>query len=181
VTTTADGRDGAATASSGQLVPTPRTILGPYFTLGMRVRPALQPAGHQVPITVSGRVLNGLGEPVMMTMVETSQPEGWTRYFTGLDGAYEITTVKPQATPGRAPHLLLLVMSGNFMIRPAVTCLYFPDEDNDTDELLQQLSPEQRATMFARRTDVGYEFDIHLAGDSETTFLGWPGLLDDEE
>ena len=43
------------------------------------------------------------------------------------------------------------------------------------------MSPEQRATMLARATDDGYEVDIHLAGESETTFLGRPGLVGDEQ
>ncbi len=173
MTTTADD-------TGERLVPTPRTILGPYFTLGMELRSSVE-AGDRTPITVTGRVLNGMGEPAAMSMIETNQPEGWTRTFTGPDGAFEITTVKPEALPGRAPHLALLVTVGSFMIRPAVTFLYFPDEANDADEVLAQLSPEQRATMLARATDGGYELDIHLAGESETTFLGWPGLLGDEE
>ena len=174
MTTTADD-------TNERLVPTPRTILGPYFTLGMELRSAVEPDDDRAPITITGRVLNGMGGPAALSMIETNQPEGWTRTFTGPDGAFEITTVKPQALPGRAPHLALLVTVGSFMIRPAVTFLYFPDEANDDDELLAQLSPEQRATMLARATDGGYELDIHLAGESETTFLGWPGLLDDEE
>ena len=181
MTTTAADENHTPTAANERLVPTPRTILGPYFTLGMPLPSAVKPDDDRVPFTVAGRVLNGLGQPAAMSMIETNQPEGWTRTFTGPDGAYEITTVKPKALPGRAPHLAVLVTVGSFMIRPAVTCLYFPDEANDADELLAQLSPEQRATMVARATDNGYEFDIHLAGESETTFLGWPGLLGDEE
>ena len=166
---------------SERLVPTPRTILGPYFTLGMTLRSAVEPGDDRAPIRVTGRVLNGMGDPVARSMIETNQPEGWTRTFTGPDGAFEISTVRPQALPGRAPHLTLLVSVGSFSIRPAVTFLYFPDEANDDDELLAQLSPEQRASMLARATDGGYELDIHLAGESETTFVGWPGLLGDEE
>jgi protocatechuate 3,4-dioxygenase alpha subunit len=181
MTTTADEKNLASNDANEHLVPTPRTILGPYFTLGMGLRSAVEPGDDRTPFTVTGRVLNGLGQPAAMSMIETNQPEGWTRTFTGPDGAFEFTTVKPKALPGRAPHLALLVTVGSFMIRPAVTFLYFPDEANDTDELLAQLSPEQRATMLARATDGGYELDIHLAGESETTFLGWPGLLDDEE
>ncbi len=180
MTTTADDADLAAGAAGDRLVRTPRTILGPYFTLGMELRSAVETDDDRVPFTVTGRVLNGMGQPAAMSMIETNQPEGWTRTFTGPDGAFEITTVKPQALPGRAPHLALLVTVGSFMIRPAVTFLYFPDEANDDDELLAQLSPEQRATMLARATDGGYELDIHLAGESETTFFGWPGLVDDE-
>ena len=181
MTTTADEKNLASNDANDHLVPTPRTILGPYFTLGMGLRSAVEPGDDRTPFTVTGRVLNGLGQPAAMSMIETNQPEGWTRTFTGPDGAFEFTTVKPKALPGRAPHLALLVTVGSFMVRPAVTFLYFPDEANDNDELLAQLSPQQRATMLARATDGGYELDIHLAGESETTFLGWPGLLDDGE
>jgi protocatechuate 3,4-dioxygenase, alpha subunit len=179
MTTTADDENLASTDADDRLVRTPRTILGPYFTLGMPLRSVVEADDDRVPFTITGRVLNGLGEPVALTMIETNQPEGWTRSFTGPDGGYAITTVKPKVPWGRVPHLVVLV---NFrrMLRPAVTCLCFPDEANDTDELFAQLSPEQRATMLARATEGGYEFDIHLAGESETTFLGWPGLLDEE-
>jgi len=176
----ADDESRAAPPAADRLVRTPRTILGPYFTLGMPLRSVVVPDDDRVPFTVTGRVLDGLGRPAPMTMIETNQPEGWTRSFTGPDGAYAITTVKPDVPSGRAPHLTLLVTFGS-MIRPAVTCLYFPDEDNDTDELLVQVSPQQRATMLARTTDDGYQFDVHLAGESESTFLGWPGLLGDAE
>jgi protocatechuate 3,4-dioxygenase, alpha subunit len=172
--------DGNRSAATNQMVRTPRTIFGPYVTLGMPLRSAVETDDGRVPFTVTGRVLKGSGEPVGMTSIETTQPEGWTRSFTGPDGVYTISTVKPKAPAGRAPHLTVLVNTGR-MIRPAVTCLYFPDEDNDADELLLRLSPEQRATMLARAVDGGYEFDIHLAGQSETAFLGWPGLLDDDE
>ncbi len=181
MTTTADDTNPAPTGTNDHLVRTPRTILGPYFTLGMELRSTVESGDDRIPVSITGRVLNGVGEPAAMSMVETNQPEGWTRTFTGPDGAFEVTTVKPAALPGRAPHLTLLVTVGSFMIRPAVTCLYFPDEANDTDELLVQLSPAQRATMLARATDRGYQLDIHLAGESETTFLGWPGLLGDGE
>ncbi|MFI8193908.1 hypothetical protein ACIF8T_35005 [Streptomyces sp. NPDC085946] len=174
MTTTADDGNRAVTSATDQLVRTPRTILGPYFTLGMPLRSAVVPADGRA--TVTGRVLDGLGGPAPMTMVETNQPEGWTRSFTGMDGAYAITTVKPEAPSGRAPHLTLKIVTAA-MIRPAVTCLYFPDEANDTDELFVRLSPEQGATMLARTVEGGYEFNIHLSGESETTFLGWPGLL----
>ncbi|MFF5254432.1 hypothetical protein ACFY4K_20640 [Streptomyces leeuwenhoekii] len=180
MTTTANDGDRSVTPSADRLVRTPRTILGPYFTLGMPLCSAVDPDDDRARFTITGRVLDGLGQPAPGTMVETNQPEGLTRSFTGLDGAYAITTVKPAAPSGRTPHLTLLVTTGA-MIRPAVTCVYFPDEANDTDELLQLLSPQQRTTMLARAVDGGYEFDIHLTGESETTFLGWPGLLGDAE
>ncbi|MEU0302893.1 hypothetical protein ABZ252_26020 [Streptomyces sp. NPDC006175] len=180
MTTTADAGNRSEVPTTDRLVRTPRTILGPYFTLGMPLCSAVEPDDDRVRFTLRGRVLDGQGRPAPMSMIETNQPEGLTRTFTGLDGAYSITTVKPVVPSGRAPHLTLLVTVGS-MIRPAVTCLYFPDEANDSDELLVRLSPQQRATMLARPADDGYEFDIHLAGDAETTFLGWPGLLGDAE
>ncbi|HWU12297.1 MAG TPA: hypothetical protein VN520_39145 [Streptomyces sp.] len=180
MTTTADDGNRVAPSGTDQLVRTPRTILGPYFTLGMPLCSAVEPEDDRTPFTVTGRVLDGLGHPAPGTMIETNQPEGLTRSFTGPDGAYSVTTVKPKALSGRAPHLTLLITTGA-MMRPAVTCLYFPDEANDTDELLAQLSSQQRTTMLARATDDGYEFDIHLSGESESTFLGWPGLQGDVE
>ncbi|MGW0246540.1 hypothetical protein ACWDYH_07855 [Nocardia goodfellowii] len=173
--------DDEARTTTGRLVRTPRTILGPYFTLGKPLRATVETDDDRATFTIAGQVFNGLGQPVPHTMIETNQPEGWTRSFSGLDGAYRISTVKPIVRAGRSPHLTVLVTPGNFMIRPALTCLYFPDEDNETDELFAQLSTEQRATLLARTTDDGYAFDIHLTGESETTFFGWPGLHGDAD
>ena len=160
------------------LARSPRTVLGPYFSLGMPLRDTVDAPDGRAVITIRGSVQDAHGNLCPMTAVETTQPEGWTRSYTQLDGTFEIRTVKPEVPEGRAPHLGVLVLFPS-QIRPAVTCVYFDDEAaaNESDELLVQLTPDQRATMLARRVDEGvYEMVIKLAGEGETTFLGWEGI-----
>jgi len=160
------------------LVRSPRTVLGPYFTLGMPLRGTVDAPDGKAVIRIRGQVQDGNGDPAPMTAVETTQPEGWTRSYTQMDGTFEIVTVKPEAREGRAPHLGVLVLFPS-QIRPGVTCVYFDDEAgaNESDQLLVQLTPEQRETMLARRVDDGgYELVITLSGEGETTFLGWEGI-----
>ncbi|HYG94296.1 MAG TPA: hypothetical protein VD859_11980, partial [Nocardioides sp.] len=63
MTTAADDTNLAPTPANDDLVPTPRTILGPYFTLGMGLRSAVEPGDDRASFTVTGRVLNGVGQP----------------------------------------------------------------------------------------------------------------------
>jgi protocatechuate 3,4-dioxygenase, alpha subunit len=157
-----------------QLVRTPRTVLGPYFSLGMQLRSTVVSAGQEL-ITIRGSVLDMFGNPTPMSIVETAQPEGWTRSYILMDGKYEIRVPKPAPMAGRAPHLSAWAAFAS-AIRPTVTCIYFEDEDNEGDELLALLSPEQRATMMARKTDDGYQFDFRLSGEGETVFLVGEGI-----
>ena len=174
-TTSAGAGTSAATDPDAPLARSPRTVLGPYFTLGMPLRDTVEAPEGRAAITIRGQIQDANGDGCPMTAVETTQPEGWTRSYTQLDGTFEIRTVKPEAPQGRAPHLSVLVLFPS-QIRPGVTCLYFDDESaaNETDELLVQLTPEQRATMLVHRVgeDV-YECVVKLAGEGETTLLGW--------
>lgn len=177
-TTSADAGTSAATDPEAPLARTPRTVLGPYFSLGMPLRDTVEAPDGRPAITIRVQVQDANGGGCPMTAVETTQPEGWTRSYTQLDGTFEIRTVKPEAPEGRAPHLSVLVLFPS-QIRPGVTCLYFDDESaaNESDELLVQLAPEQRATMLARRVEEDvYECVVKLAGEGETTFLAWEGM-----
>jgi protocatechuate 3,4-dioxygenase, alpha subunit len=53
------------------------------------------------------------------------------------------------------------------------TRMYFEDEDNVSDPVLNLIEQEnRRQTLLARRTAPGvYRFDIRLQGEGETVFL----------
>jgi protocatechuate 3,4-dioxygenase alpha subunit len=52
------------------------------------------------------------------------------------------------------------------------TRLYFEDEDNSSDPVLNSIEWEhRRATLVAKRTGNTYRFDIRLQGDGETVFF----------
>lgn len=187
---------------------TPSQTVGPYFAYGLTPRqyfydhasaytPVLaQPQAAGEHITVTGRVLDGKGQPVNDAMIEIAQLDaqgrevasaeqatergftGFGRCGTGTDAQlrYAFTTVKPGAAPGEAPHIEVIVFMRG-MLSHAFTRLYFDDEAaaNAKDAVLQSVSAERRATLIARREvlpgGVVYHFDIRMQGEQETVFF----------
>ena len=89
--------------STGQ---TPSQTVGPYFSLGLFGRQAneLSPSGTTGAVRLSGRVLDGAGEPVPDAMVEVWQADeegryrsdfGWGRSGCDAEGRFTFVTVKP--------------------------------------------------------------------------------------
>jgi protocatechuate 3,4-dioxygenase, alpha subunit len=156
---------------------TPSQTVGPYFSLGLLARAAneLDPGG----IRITGRVLDGAGEPVPDAMVEIWQADedgrhrpdfGWGRSGCEEDGRYSFVTCKPGAVEGQAPHLTMMVFARG-LLKPVLTRMYFPDEEeaNAADPVLTAV--DDASTLVARAADEGLEFDIRLQGDGETVFF----------
>ena len=159
-------------------------------------------AGPDVPgerIRVEGLVYDGTGAPGKDILLESWQadangiyphPEaprhgevapgfrGWGRIITDFDsGLWSFETIKPGPVPGRnkrmmAPHISLWLVSRGINIG-LNTRMYFEDEDNAADPVLNLIEQEnRRRTLLASRTAPGiYRFDIRLQGDGETVFL----------
>ncbi|MFN3416103.1 MAG: protocatechuate 3,4-dioxygenase subunit alpha [Caldimonas sp.] len=187
---------------------TPSQTVGPYFAYGLTPRqyfydhasaytPMLaQPQAEGEHITVTGRVLDGAGQPVNDAMIEIAQLDaqgrevasaeqakergftGFGRCGTGTDAQlrYAFTTVKPGAAVGEAPHIDVIVFMRG-LLSHAFTRIYFDDEAaaNAKDAVLQAVPAERRATLIARREvqpgGVVYHFDIRMQGDQETVFF----------
>lgn len=156
---------------------TPSQTVGPYFSLGL-LDP---PANELVPgaIRITGRVLDGAGEPVPDAMVELWQADeegryrtdfGWGRSGCDTEGRYSFVTCKPGRVEGQAPHLTVMVFARG-LLKPVLTRMYFPDENdaNTGDPVLSAV--DDPSTLVARATDDGLEFDIRLQGDGETVFF----------
>jgi protocatechuate 3,4-dioxygenase, alpha subunit len=156
---------------------TPSQTVGPYFALGLLDRPAneLVPGG----IRVTGRVLDGAGEPVPDAMVEIWQADeegryrsdfGWGRSGCDQDGRYSFVTCKPGPVEGQAPHLTMMVFARG-LLKPALTRMYFPDEAdaNAADPVLTAV--DDASTLVARAGEDALEFDVRLQGDGETVFF----------
>jgi protocatechuate 3,4-dioxygenase alpha subunit len=156
---------------------TPSQTVGPYFALGLLDRRAneLVPEG----IRITGRVLDGAGEPVPDAMVEIWQADdcgryrhdfGWGRAGCDAEGRFSFVTRKPGPVEGQAPHLSVLVFARG-LLKAARTRMYFPDEEaaNATDPVLSAVDDARR--LIARSTEDGLEFDIHLQGEDETVFF----------
>ncbi len=151
-------------------------------------------------ISVEGVVIDGTGAPVKDVLLEAWQanaagvyahPEsagevehgfrGWGRVITDFaTGEWGFDTVKPGATLGRngqmqAPHINLWIVARGINVG-LNTRLYFEDEDNSSDPVLNSIEWEhRRATLVAKRTETKtgntYRFDIRLQGDGETVFF----------
>jgi protocatechuate 3,4-dioxygenase, alpha subunit len=156
-------------------VTTPGQTVGPFFSIGMSWLDGGDAAADAPgAVVVSGRVLDGAGEPVPDAVVETwhSDPDGFGRSATDEEGRWRIRTVKPAAAGG-APHLAVLVFARGLLHRLA-TRIYFGDEQaaNAADPVLAALPDDAaRAALVAEPVDGGYAVDIRLQGDHETTFF----------
>jgi protocatechuate 3,4-dioxygenase, alpha subunit len=130
-------------------------------------------------IRVTGRVLDGAGEPVPDAMVEVWQADeegryrpdfGWGRSGCDHNGRYSFFTCKPGRVEGQAPHLTLMVFARG-LLKPVLTRMYFPDEEEANGEDRVLAGVDDAATLVARDTGGDFEFDIYLQGERETVFF----------
>ena len=160
-------------------------------------------AGPNTPgerIRVEGVVYDGTGAPVKDVLIETWQADangihahledprhgeisgdfrGWGRVISDFDtGLYAFDTIKPGAVMGRngrmmAPHISLWIVARGINVG-LNTRLYFSDEDNSNDPVINLIEHvERRKTLIATRTpgSNSYRFDIRLQGEGETVFM----------
>jgi protocatechuate 3,4-dioxygenase alpha subunit len=142
------------------------------------------------PLTLSGSVVDGDGNPVTDAAVELWQADppvddifpGLGRCRTDQRGEFRFTTIKPGPVPGRgnaqqAPHFVL-ALHARGLLKALMTRAYFEDDLlNETDPLLASIEdPRRRATLLARaETHDRWRLDIRLQrgphGETETVFL----------
>ena len=173
---------------------TPSQTVGPYLALAMRWTdgPHVVPAGTPGVIRVSGRLLDGEGEPVDDGVVETWQPDpdgrfpsepdaapfrGFGRAVTDPGGGWQILTLKPgrirDAEGSLAAPYLSVAVFARGLLKPVWTRIYFGDEEeaNAADSVLGRVDPDRRRTLIAGPSGDGYRFDIRLQGPDETVFF----------
>jgi protocatechuate 3,4-dioxygenase alpha subunit len=162
---------------------TPSQTVGPYLAIGLPWPdgPDVVPEGTPGRITISGRLFAGDGEVIPDGMIETWQadPEGrldtdfrgFGRCPTDDEGAWHIHTVKPgRLGDGQAPHIDVSVFARG-MLNRCVTRIYFADEDNAGDPVLESVPEARRHTLIAQDGPDGYRFDVHVQGEGETVFF----------
>jgi protocatechuate 3,4-dioxygenase alpha subunit len=186
------------------MIQTPSQTIGPYFAYALTPKqygydfpgicgPDLttgNPMGEV--ITLTGRVFDGEGKPVNDAMIEIWQADTNGHYgkvseegFTGFgrcgtgtdpDNKFEFRTIKPGRNGASAPCINVIVFMRG-LLSHIYTRVYFEDEEraNSTDELLNSVPEDRRATLIAKRTDSNkgplYTFNIHMQGDEETVFF----------
>lgn len=145
-------------------------------------------------ITITGAVFDGTGWGLRDAMMESWQADARGRYpgqpgadpavvgfcrfaADGETGEYTLRTVKPGRVPLRggghqAPHIAVWVVARGINIG-LQTRIYFEDEDNSTDMVLNRIEQRNRVhTLIAKKTGPGtYRFDIRLQGQDETVFM----------
>ena len=161
---------------------TPSQTVGPYLAIGLPWPdgPDVAPKGTPGRIRISGRLFAGDGEVIPDGMIETWQAgpdgrfgtdfRGFGRCPTDDEGAWEIFTVKPGRVDGQAPHIDVSVFARG-MLNRCVTRIYFADEDNAGDPVLESVPEARRHTLLAQDGPDGYRFDVHVQGEGETVFF----------
>jgi protocatechuate 3,4-dioxygenase alpha subunit len=144
-------------------------------------------------ISIKGQIFDGAGNTIHDAMIELIQPVinsataqteirnrtseilfGRAGTGTADDHSFCLYTVKPAAINGFAPHInISLFMRGS--LHRLSTRLYFSDEANDNDPLLNSVEPERRNTLIAKEQITGsgieYVFNIFMQGQNETVFF----------
>ena len=142
---------------------TPSQTVGPFLDISLPWErgPVADPDG----VRISGRVLDGAGEPVSDALVETwdAAARAFARCPTAEDGSWFVVTPAPAAG-----HVAVSVFARGLLHR-VVTRIYL--RDDRADPVLARVPAERRATLIAERTDDGYRFDIRLQGPGETVFF----------
>lgn len=166
---------------------TPSQTVGPFLAIGLPWSdgPFVVPEGTPGAIVITGRVLDGAGEPLPDAMVETWQadpdsrfdhpddprgqaaPEekefrGFGRSMTDAGGSYRIITLRPGPLPApgggtEAPHIDVSVFARGLLDR-VVTRIYLPDEPeaNAADPVLASIrDPARRQTLIAQAAEDG--------------------------
>jgi protocatechuate 3,4-dioxygenase, alpha subunit len=180
---------------------TPSQTVGPYLAIGLPWADGADVVAEGTPgaVVITGRLLDGAGDPVPDGMIETWQADpagrfdhpddprgavgaagfrGFGRSATDADGRFWVRTVKPGALPSggaaaEAPHLDVSVFARGLLDR-VITRIYFPDEEaaNARDPVLGSLDPADAARLVAVPDDQGaLHFDIRLQGADETPFF----------
>jgi protocatechuate 3,4-dioxygenase, alpha subunit len=176
--------------------------VGPFYALGLRWLCCESFVEDDVPgerIVVSGKVVDGEGQPVPDALLEIWQASaegkyahqddpqkklavrgfsGFGRVQTNEDGSFRFATIKPGRVPGpdgklQAPHLAVSVFCRG-LLRRLVTRAYFSNEaSNAEDFALSLVEAGRRHTLIAQRSgqQSSYEWNVVLQGSDETVFF----------
>jgi protocatechuate 3,4-dioxygenase, alpha subunit len=141
--------------------PTPSQTVGPFLAIGLPWEDG--PVAHPDGVRISGRVLDGAGDPIGDALVETWQPDppAFARCATDDDGNWHV--IVPPAT------YLAVHVFGRGLLRHLTTRICF-----DERAMPDGVPPHRRETLLAERTDDGYRFDIRIQAhppERETVFF----------
>lgn len=166
---------------------TPSQTVGPYVHIGLTLEDSeiIATEGDTIEVTLS--VVDGNGDPVADAMIEiwqtrpdgtynTDEVEGFRGLGRGMvdeTGTVTFTTLRPGATEEEAAHLKVGVFARG-MLERLYTRLYFPENDNSSDPVLELVDAARRDLLIAEPVDGGYRKTIvmqHADPEKETPFF----------
>jgi protocatechuate 3,4-dioxygenase, alpha subunit len=169
---------------------TPSQTIGPYFHEALRWRDggkvAFAEEGKRIVLT--GRIVDGAGDPVGDAMLETWQqsprgsvpsaasgvknPHGFGRVETAKDGTFRIETSMPG---GAAPCIDIAIFTRG-LLKALRTRVYLAAEDKArADPMMAGIASSPRLkTLVATATGDGeFRWDVRLQGEGETVFFAF--------
>lgn len=181
------------------LTPTASQTIGPFFhrALPFDGDSELVDASHADAVMFLGTVYDGAGRGVSDALIEIRQADptgvvprvqgslrrqaqtftGWGRCPTDDEGRFCFRTLEPGRIPGSGRPFIAVSVLARGLLNRLFTRAYLPlgGPDEPSDNFLDTLGPAERDGLLARRApDGSLRFDIHLQGESETTFLRYP-------
>ena len=179
-------------------IPTPSQTVGPFFARDLLWADGGQVLfdGGQARITLTGRVLDGAGAPVVDALFETWQadaagrvpssegqglrPHGYGRVSTDADGRYAIQTVMPGSFRGPtgetyAPQLSVVIFARGLLKGVQTRVFLAPLDTVKDDPLARAVGDADRLRTLIAAPDPGdpavYRWDVRLQGAGETVFI----------
>jgi protocatechuate 3,4-dioxygenase alpha subunit len=182
---------------------TPSQTIGPFFAYSLTAEQygyqfnsivsgsLINDAKDDEPIFITGNIFDGAGNVIHDAMIELWQADtkgnyhtqfktddftGFGRLGTGIENnkSFIFKTIKPGQVNNQAPHInIILFMRGS--LHALYTRLYFADEQNEKDSLLNAIDADRRNTLLAHKKNttekIVYEFNIYMQGENETVFF----------
>ena len=185
------------------LLLTAAQTVGPFVSIGFEKSAVrdIAPAGVAGErVTITGRILDGDGQPVTDAVIETWQANsfgkyahpddaqekllednfiGFGRVLTDTQGGFRLTTIKPGTVAGpggqeQAPHIAVVIFMRG-LLKQLMTRIYFPDDAaNAADPVLSLVPAARRATLIAAKSADGtLHWNVYLRGPHETVFFDY--------
>jgi protocatechuate 3,4-dioxygenase alpha subunit len=169
---------------------TPSQTIGPFFHEALRWRDGgkVAFAGKGRGVVLTGRILDGAGQPVGDAMIETWQrspdgaypagatgaanPHGFGRVETAKDGTFRVETALPA---GDTPSIDVAIFARG-LLKPLRTRVYLAPEDKvRSDPLLEALagSPRLKTLVATPAGEAKYHWEVRLQGEGETVFFAF--------
>ena len=169
---------------------TPSQTIGPFFHEALRWRDGgkvtFAESGRKIVLT--GRIVDGAGNPVADALVETWQrspqgstpagakgstnPHGFGRVETAKDGTFRIETSMPG---GNAPAIDVAIFARGLLKALRSRVYLASEEEVRADPLMAPLAASERLKSLIAMPagESAYRWDVRLQGEGETVFFAF--------